>query len=688
MPQTARQDQADAIDATQYRDAQIVPASFNADENTVDVLWTVGARGTRYDWMRDQVYEEELAVTDSACDMSRFDAGAVQVLDSHDTWGGVRSILGIATRGWLKSGEGRATVKLSQDPAKAGVVADIRAGIIRSISVGYRVLKYTITAAADRTDGGKVPLYRATNWQPHELSFVSVPFDMAAGTRSLEDAQQRHHPQVFPPDFQTRAQGGAALKEPTMTEEERAAAAAAEANKRALDEAVAAATRKAEEAAETKRVAELARVADINKLCTTHNLPALAERHIREGSTVDVVRAAILDERARLDAAGGGHQTARVQTVNDETQTRLEGVTEALLSRVDHRTPLTDNGRQYRGLSLMEMGRELLLTQGVNTRGMDKYRIATEMSRPRTDMQIRLGGLMTTSDFPGLLSAVANKRLRSQYDENPGTFRLWARRAPNLVDFKPVNLLQRSAMPDLLKVNEHGEFAYGALGEGTESYKALTYGRIIGLTRQAMINDDLRAFDTLVTGFADSAARLENRTVYAQITGNPLMGDGNALFSTAHGNNFSGGGSALQLTSLTATRLAMRLQKGLQGEELNIVPRTAIFPAALEQLAYQLTSANYVPATQANTNEFRAGGKTAIEPIIEPILDAASQTAWYMLASNSQVDTVEYAYLDGAEGPVMESQVGFEIDGMAWKCREDFAAKAVDWRGMARNVGV
>jgi hypothetical protein len=73
--------------------------------------------------------------------------------------------------------------------------------------------------------------------------------------------------------------------------------------------------------------------------------------------------------------------------------------------------------------------------------------------------------------------------------------------------------------------------------------------------------------------------------------------------------------------------------------------------------------------------------------VVEPLLDAASATQWYLAASSSQVDTVEYCYLDGAEGPVIEQEMGFEVDGMSMKCRLDFAAKAIDFRGLHRAAG-
>ena len=171
------------------------------------------------------------------------------------------------------------------------------------------------------------------------------------------------------------------------------------------------------------------------------------------------------------------------------------------------------------------------------------------------------------------------------------------------------------------------------------------------------------------------------------------MGDGGALFNatavtTAGGHaNLTSSGTAISVDSLGVGRANMRAKKGLQSEELNLAPRFLIVPATKEQLAYQYTSANYVPATAANVNEFRAGGRTELTPIVEAILDANSTTAWYLAADSGSIDTVEYCYLDGAEGPVIESEMGFEVDGVSFKCRLDFAAKAIDWRGLYKNAG-
>jgi phage major head subunit gpT-like protein/phage head maturation protease len=668
----------------QLRAAQLQPATFNEGDNSIDCVWTTGSRRRAYDWYNDTLFEEELDVSPDAVDMSRFDAGAVQVLDSHQTYGGVGAILGIASRGAVADGQGTATISLSRDPAKAGVVGDIKAGVIRAMSFGYSVQKYEITRAQDRTDGINLPLYRAVRWTPQELSFVPVPADPNAGTRSAGDALTRSEPKhAVPCEFIYRAE--AQIQESNMTEAERAAAAAADEAKRQQDARDAAA--RAEQAIADARAEQVKRAADIAELCSRHGATHLVAGLVRDGKTVEQASAVVLEDIARRDAAGGGHQNSRVVKVGDEAETRMQGMEEALHARVNAKAKLGDHGRQFRGMSLLEMGRDWLEYRGVNTRGLDRMQLAGKI------LTYRSGGSLTTSDFASLLANVMNKRLRQGYEENPSSYSMWARRAPNAPDFKSMQVTQLGAAPDLLQTNEHGEFKYGSMTDGKETYSMLTYGRIVSLSRQAVINDDLRGFDRLISAFGFSAARLENRTVYAILTANAALSDTGNLFNstavtTAGGHaNLTGSGTVISVANLAIARAAMRVQKGLQSEELNIAPRYLIVPAALEQIAYQFTSNQYVPALAASINEFRAGGRTSLEPVVEAILDANSATAWYLAADTGQIDTVEYCYLDGAEGPVIESELGFEVDGISYKCRLDFAAKAIDFRGLYKNPG-
>ena len=178
-----------------------------------------------------------------------------------------------------------------------------------------------------------------------------------------------------------------------------------------------------------------------------------------------------------------------------------------------------------------------------------------------------------------------------------------------------------------------------------------------------------------------AAANLESNTIYAILTGNPTMGDGFALFSTDHAN-FQGTGSAPDVSTIGAGMVAIGSQTGLDSDDttyLNLQGRYLIGGWQTHTVRAQYTSASFQPTGQSGINPYTG---------LIPITDARiTDTSWYIAADPSQIDTIEYAYLDGQEGVYTETRVGFEVDGVEIKARHDFAAKAIDHRGLYRNDG-
>ncbi len=68
-------------------------------------------------------------------------------------------------------------------------------------------------------------------------------------------------------------------------------------------------------------------------------------------------------------------------------------------------------------------------------------------------------------------------------------------------------------------------------------------GKVIGITRQVIINDDLDAFTRVPSLFGTAAATLESDVVWGIVTANPAMGNGVALFHANH-KNLTGAGAA------------------------------------------------------------------------------------------------------------------------------------------------
>ena len=421
------------------------------------------------------------------------------------------------------------------------------------------------------------------------------------------------------------------------------------------------------------QTAERERVATIYDLSGRRGLErGIAEDLITRGIVLDEARRIILDKVA--EDAEQKRTFAQVSTPLgglDERQTRREAVTSALLHRYSPTLfPLNDPARDYRGMTLLELSREFLASAGVNVRGMSRDEIATR-------------ALHSTSDFPEILAAVTNKTLRQAYEAYPQTFKPFCRQV-QASDFRDITRVQLGEAPQLQKVNEAGEFKRGTIGEARERYRVETYGRVVGITRQTIINDDLDAFTRLPAMYGTAIATLESDVVWAILTANAAMGDGVALFHATH-KNLASSGSALSTASIGEARASMAKQTGIDKKTvLNIRPTYLLVPVSLELAAEQLLAQNLTPT---KTADVVPQSIRSLAVIAEPRLDTVSQTGWFLTASPAQIDTLEYAYLEGQQGAYIETRNGFDVDGVEIKCRLDFGAKAIDWRGLYKNPG-
>ena len=672
------------------RSAELAPNSADTDSRTVEVVWSAGAR-VRRSTLFGEPYDEELSLDPTHVRLDRLNAGApflkVHEIDTLDAV--IGSVVPGSAR--VENGRGIAQVRISERADVEPIWRDIQAGHIRAVSIGYQVHRFEVSKPVAARE-----LWRAVDWTPFEVSAVPVGADPAAGFRAqspLHDCVL--HRRDVPPiqtgvipmtdkpnapaaEATDQPSGNVATEDTIMTEpktpvaEPKVAAVETRAQPKP-QKADTAAAPDAEAVATRARETERDRVSTIYDLAGRLNLErSFAEDLVKRGTDIGESRRLILDQ-----VASKSEETRTFSQVSiplggrDEAITRRDAVANALLHRYSPTLfTLEDAARQYRGMTLMELARESLGNAGVNTRGLSRDEVATR-------------ALHSTSDFPEILSAVTNKTLRQAYDAYPRTFMLFCRQVL-ATDFKAMHRVQLGEAPQLLEVSESGEFKRGTLGESKESYKVKTYGRVVAITRQTLINDDLDAFTRIPAMYGNSIAQLESDVVWGIITANPAMADGNALFHTTH-KNLAGAGAALDVTSVGAARAAMAKQTGLDKKTvLNVRPAFLIVPASLELKAEQLVAQNLVPAA---TSSVVPQSIRTLAPISEPRLDAASETAWYLAASPNQIDTIEYAYLEGQQGAYIETRNGFDVDGVEIKCRLDFGAKAIDWRGLYKNPG-
>lgn len=654
--------------------------TVDRDARTVQLVWTTGARVQRYDWYNDRYYLEELSLDPAHVRMGRLQSGSANLLNTHSSYD-LSDVLGVVTEASLDGDQGSASVRFSQRDDVQPYFQDVVDGIIRNVSVGYRIYKMErIAPAVD----GDLWIYRAVDWEPYELSLVPVPADPGATTRSAEQGQQQR---TFACEFFDQstpaAAGNTTRKETNMpgentTTQPAATTTAATQTAAVVDQRALDAAREEGARAEGERQSGIREAVRLGGLDEAFAVQLIAERSM---SAADAGMA-VLREQAKRSAATPTRSAADIQTTRDETDARRAAMGDAIVLRANPRAfndaARMDAARQFRGMDLMDMARQAIELGGGNCRGLSKREIAVMALNLDRDMQVR-GGMSSTSDFPEILGNTVGRSLRQAYQVQTRTFLPFCRPS-TAPDFKQVARTQLSEASALQKVNEGGEYKAISFGDSAEKYSLGKYGGIVSITWESLINDDLSAFDRMPMAIAAEAAALEGDIVYGILTGNPNMADGVALFHATHAN-LAGSGTAISEAALSAGRAAMLKQKGLKNRVLNVKPSFLVVGPDKEFEANKFTSANFVAAKSVDINPVY---NTSLEVIVDARITG---NLWHLIAEPGLIDTIEYAYLEGEEGLFTEQRRGFEVDGLQIKARHVFAAKAIDWRGLYQNPG-
>ena len=111
--------------------------------------------------------KEILVHTAEAVDLSR---APLPLIDSHDT---SRLPVGVVDQVRLVGRKLRGLLRFGESEKAREIWEDVRAGIVKSLSIGYRYL-----APVEWTDNEN---FMVTRWQPYEVSLVAVPADPTVG---------------------------------------------------------------------------------------------------------------------------------------------------------------------------------------------------------------------------------------------------------------------------------------------------------------------------------------------------------------------------------------------------------------------------------------------------------------------------------------------------------------------------
>nr|DAQ89352.1 MAG TPA: major capsid protein [Caudoviricetes sp.] len=587
-------------------------------------------------------FGDEILCHDEECiNLERFNNGLGTVLFNHDR----DAVVGHVEKVWLEDNRGKALARFDTDEQSETIFQKVQSGTLQGVSVGYAIYRYEVLEDEDtKSTNGRFngPAYVVTDWEPLEISIVSVPADPTVGVgRSAEEI----HTSIDTQEDNTRMDQEKTLEVQEVKSTEPVETGLTQADlQKAMEQ----------ERKRTSEITALFRDFDVEG----------ADEAIVMGVSVDEARAMVMDQ---LRARNKGVSVTMGEAESDKFRAAAQ---DAVLMAAG--IPVADaapGAQELRGHSMVELARESLQREGLQANFGDNMELARQ-------------AINSTSTFPAIMANLANKSVMVGFNEAETTYQIWAGKGSNR-DFKEAARVALSEAGNLELVPEGGQFPHDSLGEASARTKVATYGKLFSLTRQAIINDDLGLFSKIATKYGSAAKRLVNKMVYAQLTGNVKMQDNIALFDTKHGN-VAGTGEALSVKAIAKAITAMRRQKGITGDAtLNITPKYLVVPPELEMTAYQIVNST------AAVDGVNSGVVNPYKGRFVVVADAelTDPDAWYLVADASQHDTIEVTYLNGVETPRLETRQGFDVDGIEYKVAFDCGVSALDFRGVFKNAG-
>ena len=271
---------------------------------------------------------------------------------------------------------------------------------------------------------------------------------------------------------------------------------------------------------------------------------------------------------------------------------------------------------------------------------------------------------MATSDFSKVLADGAQILVGQVFAGAANHRAFCAKEQVN--DFRPAGIAAIDLETNLELVSELHEITFGAPVEGAGNIAQLrTFAKILGFSRQTIVNDNLGAIARAMRGLANSAAACEGALVTAALEENPVLDDGEPVFHQQLGNLIPSTFPSAFAAGITA----LRKQKLPGGMLANLEARHLVVAADIEFEARSFVYINF-------------------PNLVVSVLPGLPDGRWYVLADQAIAPTIAVLELRGSKRPVMiEQQTRDKIsfDGTCVKARADLGAVMLGRHGIVRG---
>lgn len=285
-----------------------------------------------------------------------------------------------------------------------------------------------------------------------------------------------------------------------------------------------------------------------------------------------------------------------------------------------------------------------LLTSGLRMVGRDT---------PKTDSEL-IRAYVSTQDLSNALGLAGDKIALDFYVRTPATWTNFCG-IVSVNNFREHTQIRVNHLGQFEQVAPGGELKHGVLTESTFPIKADTLGKIFGLTRKDIINDDLGFFTKIAEALGRMSAQAISNAVWRIVLENA-----DDFFGDGHGNLIEGIDSALSVVSLSDAITKMRKQTDPAGHAIDIAPTSLIVPPELEPTARQILRSTQLARDVSDSDQLPQGNPIPeLQLGVEPRISNAnfignSSKKWFLFGSPADA-CVTVAFLNGQRNPIIES---------------------------------
>ena len=284
----------------------------------------------------------------------------------------------------------------------------------------------------------------------------------------------------------------------------------------------------------------------------------------------------------------------------------------------------------------------------------------------------------STVNLPGILSNAINKRIKAGWDYAEDSWRKIAD-ITSVSDYKQFSTYVLNSKGDYEEVANGGTIPTGELAETGYSNQLKRYGLMFSIDEMDIINDDLNAINQRAFQFGRKASLKLNKVFWT------LFQADTDFFKSAN-NNIVASAGALSADSLAKLVKAFRKQTDVNGDILGYEPRILLVPAALEVEAQKLYSDAEIRDTTAS-KQYLTGNpwRGKFSPVASAYL--TSDDDYYLLADPTIAATMQVAFLNGQQAPVVESNpTNFDTFGISYRGKFSFGVAFMDTKAGIKGV--